>query len=407
MKLKYNYSVVIFCVAFLLQSCSSNEEVRTPFSAIEKNEDFIKSNHKFAFETFKKIAQDETEENFMISSVSLSLALGMAYNGAENDTKNAFEETLNYTEFLPTETNNLNKEIIYHLSDNSQGSLFEIANSIWTEKTFAVKEDFIKINKEFYDAEVQSVDFSDPNSLQRINDWVNTKTRKKIPKILEELNPNLKMILLNALYFKSDWKYTFKEENTQELPFYGETSTDNVQMMKFTNDLSFYQNDHFESIKLPYKNDKFSMTIFLPKENSTTLAITNLLTIENWQHWNENYFTIPVDLEMPKFKFSYEKKLNNPLSDIGLSVAFTDAANFAGMSDSPLKISFIIQKTFIEVDEKGTEAAAVTAIGMELTNIGSSNRIVRLNKPFLYVITEKETGSICFLGKLGMPKNEE
>jgi serpin B len=407
MKLKYNYPVVIFCVAFLLQSCSSNEEVRTPFSAIEKNEDFIKSNNKFAFEIFKKVAQVESEENFMISPVSLSLALGMAYNGTENSTKNAFEETLNYTEFSPNETNNLNKEIIYHLSDNSQGSLFEIANSLWIEKTFAIKEAFIKINKEFYDAEVQSLDFSDPNSLQRINDWVRSKTHEKIPTIIETLDPNLKMILLNALYFKSDWKYNFKEENTQELPFYGETSTDNVQMMRRTNDLSFYQNEHFESIKLPYKNEKFSMTIFLPKENNTTSDITNLLNIENWQHWNESYTKVPVDLEMPKFKFSYEKKLNNPLSDMGISIAFTDAANFAGISDIPLKISFIIQKTFIEVDEKGTEAAAVTAIGMVLTNIGSSDRIVRLNKPFLYVITEKETGSICFLGKLGMPKNEE
>jgi serpin B len=407
MKLKYNYPVVIFCIAFLLQSCYSNKEGRTPFSAIEKNEDFIKANHKFAFEIFKRVAEEESEENFMISPVSLSLALGMVYNGAESDTKNAFEETLNYQDFLTNETNNLNKEITYHLSDNSQGSLFEIANSIWTEKTFAIKEEFIKKNKEFYDAEVQSLDFYDPNSLQRINDWVRSKTHEKIPTIIETLDPNLKMILLNALYFKSDWKYTFKEENTQELPFYGETSTDNVQMMRLTNDLSFYQNEHFESIKLPYKNEKFSMTIFLPKENNTTSDITNLLNIENWQDWNESYTKVPVDLEMPKFKFSYEKNLNNPVSDMGLNIAFTDAANFTGISDIPLKISFIVQKTFIEVDEKGTEAAATTAIGMTLTNVGSSSRMVRLNKPFLYVITEKETGSICFLGKLGMPKNEE
>jgi serpin B len=407
MKLKYNYFIVIFYVAFLLQSCSSNEEGRAAFSAIEKNVDFIKANNKFAFEIFKKVAEEESEENIMISPVSISLALGMTYNGARNNTKNAFEETLNYADFLPNETNNLNKEITYHLSDNSQGSLFEIANSIWIEKTFSIKEEFIKINKEFYDAEVQSLDFSDPNALQRINDWVHSKTREKTPTIIEELAPNLKMILLNALYFNSDWKYTFKEENTQELPFYGETSAENVQFMKLTNKLSFYQNEKFVSIKLPYKNEKFSMTIFLPKENNTTSDIKNLLNIENWQNWNESYTEVPIDLEMPKFKFSYEKKLNNPLSDMGLSIAFTDAANFEVISDIPLKISFIIQKTFIEVDEKGTEAAAVTAIGMEPTSLGSSNRMVRLNKPFLYAITEKETGSICFIGKLGMPKNDE
>jgi len=405
-KFKYliNASFLLLLLSFI--SCEEQEE-KNPFTSVARSSEFIEANNRFAIDIFKKVANEEEKENLMISPVSLSLALGMAYNGAANKTKTAFEETLNYNTFLPNEINNLNKEIIYNLTDNSQGSLFEVANSIWTEKTFPVKEEFIKTNQEFYAAEVESLDFSDSNSVNSINNWVKTKTRNKIPKIIEELSSDLKMILINALYFKSDWKYTFKEEDTKELPFYGENGTENVQMMHLTNDLSFYESGEFSSVKLPYKNDKFSMTIFLPKENNTTSNITNLLTIENWQNWNKNYTIIPIDLEMPKFKFSYKKELNNPLSDLGLDIAFSDNANFIGISDINLKISYILQKTFIEVDEKGTEAAAVTAIGFTTTSTGSSNKLIRLNKPFLFAITEKETGSIFFLGKVGMPKAEQ
>lgn len=398
-------SILLFLSIFI--SCEITQQTeRERFSAIEKNKEFIEANNKFAFDVFKKVFNEETRENLMISPVSLSLALGMTYNGAENETKTAFEKALNYTQFLPSEINNLNKEIIYNLSDNSPGAIFEVANSIWVDKTFPVKEDFINTNKTFYNAEVESLDFSNENSLKVINNWVSDKTYQKIPTIIDEISPSLKMILINALYFKSDWKHTFQEENTKELPFYGEQSTENVLMMHLTNALAFYENENFSSVKLPYKNEKYAMTVFLPKENQTTKSITNLLNIENWQKWNESYSTIPVDLEMPKFKLSYKKNLNKPISELGLGVAFTSSANFGNISDTSLQISYILQKTFIEVDEKGTEAAAVTAIGIKTTSVGPSNKSFRLNKPFLYAITEKETGSICFLGKVGMPENE-
>jgi serpin B len=390
----------------ILFSCENNQSTKEPFSSIEKNKDFIEANNKFAFDLFKKVYNEEIKENLMISPVSLSLAMGMTYNGAEKETKIAFENTLNYTEFIPAEINNLNKEIIYNLSDNASGTIFEVANSIWTEKAFPVKDKFINTNKAFYNAEVQNLDFSDGNSLNIINNWVADKTYQKIPTIIDELSPSLKMILVNALYFKSDWKYNFKEENTKKLPFYGENTTENVQMMHLTNELPFYESENFSSVKLPYNNEKFSMTIFLPKENQTISDIINLLDVENWQQWNKNYFSTAVNLEMPKFKLSYKKKLNKAVSELGLGLAFTDAANFNGISNSTLEISYILQKTFIEVDEKGTEAAAVTAVGISTMSIGLPNKTLRLNKPFLYTITEKETGSICFLGKVGMPKNE-
>ena len=387
-------------------SCLNNDDEKTPFNTLTKGKEFVEANNKFAFDIFRKISNEENEENFMISPVSLSLALGMTYNGAEDETKTAFENTLNYTAFDSDEINALNKEIISNLANSSSGSLFEIANSIWIKNSFPVKEDFINTNKNYYNAEVEKLDFSDANSVNIINNWVSDKTHQKIPEIIDGISNESVMFLINALYFKSDWKYTFKEENTIELPFYGENNTENVKTMHLTADLSFYENEVFTSVKLPYKNDKYSMTVFLPSENKEISNIVDALTNENWLNWNNSYSTEEVALALPKFKFSYKKQLKTPLSDLGLAVAFSNSANFSGISNTPLFISFVLQKTFIEVDEKGTESAAVTVVGIETTSTGSSNKIVTLNKPFLFTITEKETGSICFIGKVGMPKND-
>tara|TARA_R110001592_G_scaffold63124_4_gene193315 strand:- start:3643 stop:4860 length:1218 start_codon:yes stop_codon:yes gene_type:complete len=396
----------IICAVVILQSCSSNVEEEKKFNTITNGEAFIKANNKFAFDVFKEVSKLDAEENSMISPVSLSLALGMTYNGAAGVTKTAFESTLNYSNFYPTEINTINKEIIYHLSNVSSGTVFEIANSIWVKKDFLVKEEFLAVNKNFYDAEVRNLDFSDGNSLNIINDWVSDKTYQKIPKIIEKIDPLDVMFLINALYFKSDWKYSFDVEDTEDLPFYGENSTQSVKMMNLTNDLSFYENEYFSSVKLPYKNNKYTMTLFLPNETKTTSDILELLNTENWEKWNALFLTKEVALKMPRFKFSYEKLLNKALTDMGLGNAFSADANFNGISNENLSISFVIQKTFIEVNEKGTEAAAVTATGISTTSIDPSKKIMILNKPFLFSITENETGSICFIGKIGMPKND-
>jgi serpin B len=396
----------IICAVVILQSCSSNVEEEKKFNTITNGEAFIKANNKFAFDVFKEVSKLEAEENSIISPVSLSLALGMTYNGADGETKTSFENTLNYSNFYPTEINTINKEIVYHLSNVSSGTVFEIANSIWVKKDFLVKEEFLAVNKNFYDAEVRNLDFSDGNSLNIMNDWVSDKTYQKIPKIIEKIDSLDVMFLINALYFKSDWKYSFDVEDTESLPFYGENSTQSVKMMNLTNDLSYYENEYFSSVKLPYKNNKYTMTLFLPNETKTTSDILQVLDTENWGKWNALFLTKEVALKMPRFKFSYEKLLNKALTDMGLGKAFSADANFNGISNENLSISFVIQKTFIEVNEKGTEAAAVTATGISTTSIDPSKKIVILNKPFLFSITENETGSICFIGKIGMPKND-
>lgn len=396
----------LLCIVLVFQSCTSNIEEEKKFDTVANGRTFIKANNKFAFDIFKKVSNLETKENTMISPISLSLALAMTYNGSEGATKAAFENTLNYSNFDVAEINTINKEIIHHLASSSSGSLFEIANSIWIKKDFLVKEEFLDVNKNFYNAEIRNLDFSNINSLNIINDWVSDKTNQKIPKILEKIDPLDVMFLINALYFKSDWKHSFNVKDTEDLLFYGENSTQSVKMMNLTNDLSFYENEHFMAVKLPYKNDKYTMTLFLPNESKTTSDILEVLNTDNWDSWNTLFSTKEVALKMPKFKFSYEKLLNNSLIDMGLGNSFSADANFNGISNDNLSVSFVIQKTFIEVNEKGTEAAAVTAVGISTTSIDPSKKVMIVNKPFLFSITENETGAICFIGKIGMPKND-
>jgi serpin B len=343
----------------------------------------------------------------MISPVSASLALGMVYNGADNETKFAFDEVFNYGDASLEEVNGINQSLINYLTENVSGTQFSIANSLWMNQDYSFHNNFISLNRKYYDAEVENLDFADPNTLKKINNWVSDKTQKKIPTILESIDQGTVLYAINALYFKSDWKYTFKEENTKNLPFHPEgSSAKSVPMMNMTENLSFMSNSIFSSVKLPYKNDKFSMTVFLPNEDKTLNDVIEVLVENDKTNWESQYTIQNVNLSLPKFTFSYKKEFNDALINMGLGIAFSDAADFSLMSAARTQISFVLQKTFIEVNEKGTEAAAATAVGVMTTSAGPSENRLLIDRPFLFIITENTTNAICFMGKVGMPEIE-
>jgi len=389
----------------MLQGCDKETQQPLPsFESVAKSKQIIRANNEFAFSLFKEIAASEDKANFMISPVSASLVLGMVYNGAEGDTQKAFANTLNYGDATLEETNVVNKNIIDNLTYTGSGSTFKIANSIWIRNTFPVKDSFISLNEEFYNAKAANMDFGDPQTLNTINNWVSDNTNNKIPAILDNIDPSMVLYAINALYFKSDWKYRFDPDKTKNLPFHGDGGqTKSVAMMAMEQNLPYYANDMFASVLLPYKNDKYTMSLLLPNEDKSVSDIIDMMDSKRWDQWHDAYTQAEVTVTMPKYTFSYKKKFNDALINLGLGIAFTDGADFKGISDLSTKISFVLQKTFIEVNEKGTEAAAVTAIGIELTSAVPSNNLV-FDRPFLFVITEKETGSICFIGKVGMPE---
>lgn len=399
--------LIISILASSLIACTETsipEESPITLELTQSNRQVVVANNAFAFEFFSDVYETEnTEINYMVSPLSLSLALGMAYNGSATTTADAFKNVMHFEGLSSEEINAFYQRLIAYLASNSNGSVMEIANSIWIEKTFSVKQNFINVNQTYFNAEVQSLNFSNPTSVDVINNWVSGKTHQKIPTIINSISPSEKLFLINALYFNAKWKYAFKPENTSPQPFYTTTNEFvGAQMMQQTAKVNYLQTATFSAIELPYVHDKFSMVVLLPNEGFGLDAIKSQLNITNWNQWLSQFQLQDVIIQIPKFKYPYENLLNDELMDLGLGIAFTDAADFSGISDISLAISKVIQKTYIDVNEEGTEAAAVTSIGIGTTSVPIIP-IFNANKPFLYIIKENTSGAICFMGKTGLP----
>lgn len=408
-------SFYLFLTLLLLTACDDNTDSTNDITdaLLSKSaQAIVNANNTFAFDFIKEVHQAEEKENYMISPVSLSLALGMAYNGAEGSTKSAFEEVM-YYQNIPEGANDFNKALIASLSSTDNGSIMEIANSLWINEHFPVKQEFIDLNTNYYSAEVQNRNFIDPNTLTAINQWVSDKTHEKIPSILSEISNEAVLYLINALYFNANWKFAFDEDYTDKGGFQTSTgSYKDVDVMKMTEKLPYQSNELFSSVQLPYESDKFSMTVLLPVRGKTTDDIIEAIDNNKWEEWQTSYDdSQEVTIYLPKFKSEYSNQLNDELIALGLGIAFdSDRADFSNISDIRTFISFVLQKTFIDVNESGTEAAAVTIIGFETTSIGDNKPqpiFFNVDHEFLYLITDKATGSICFMGKVGNPEYEE
>lgn len=393
---------LIFTLFLFLVSCNESKQEEISFKKTATSSKIISANNEFAFSFFREISLEQ-EDNYMVSPVSLSLAMGMLINGTQGVTTDLMSEGLGYANFNTENLSEINKNIIDNLSSEN----LKIANSNWIKQGFDVKQNFIDLNKKYYYAEVKTEDFSNPNTVDKINNWASEQTNQKIKTIIDEISNDAVLFLINAIYFKADWKLEFEEKNTNKQLFYPENENNElVEMMHLETDKLFYQkNDLFSSLILPYKNDKYSMTILLPNEDKSTNDIVEKLNSNTWENWQNNYETTDVRLSLPKFKFEYKNSLNDELTNLGFGDLFGNP-NLNGISDANLNVSKVLQKTFIDVNEKGTEAAAVTVIGIEVTSLPQIAEI-NCNKPFLFLITEKNTGSICFIGKVGKPEYSE
>lgn len=377
------------------------------FDYNKKSAEVINTNNDFGLELFKTINMHDRSPNLMMSPTSVSLALGMAYNGADGATKEAFDSVLNYEGLTRDEVNEITRDLINTLVTNSKGNLLEIANSIWYRTGFPVYDAFIAMNRTYYDAEVEELDFSSPDAVKRINKWVADKTHDKIDKVINQLSPESMMVLINALYFNCLWETEFDPDETAMEMFYNEDQAvyGEVEMMKTEATFNYAATDDFTAVELPYKNGKFSMRLFLPAYGSSVDDLIGKLDAATWNSWLEAFAEHDdVQVVMPKFKFEYERSIGADLADMGLGIAFTGEADFSGISDIDLLISEVIHKTYIDVSEEGTEAAAVTAVVFETTSVGPSGPVViRLDRPFLFTITENSSKAIMFAGKLGAP----
>lgn len=397
-------------VLILTSGCSlfeGDDNPEIPFN--EKTAQLIKAENEFGFELFKNIYATETDyQNIMVSPLSVSLALAMTYNGAEGETKTAMEKTLKMHGLSTDDINKTYRDLVSALQSIDPDVLLEIANAIFYRDDFAVENDFVSVNKNYYDAEVAPLDFGAPDAVNTINNWVADKTHDKIEKILDQISRNHVMFLLNAIYFKGAWQTEFNPENTRESSFYLENGESvETKMMHRRDTLPYAANDLFRAIQLDYGKGNYNMYVLLPEPNISISDIINVMDQENWETWMQTFReTESVDIKLPRFKYKYEIKLNDVLTQMGMGMAFTGAADFSGINrNGGLRIDYVKHKTFVEVNEEGTEAAAVTIVAIERTSAGGPNIVpFHVNKPFMYVITEKDTGAILFMGTVKNPE---
>jgi serpin B len=354
----------------------------------------------FAFNVFKKVSAEEGANTFF-SPLSLNMALGMLYNGASGETRTEMAEALGMAGFSETGINEYYQKMSQALQSIDPLTEIGIANSIWYRNGFAVKPPFIETNQKYFDAAVRELDFNQPDAANIINQWCADKTKNRIEEIVDNPIPHdVVMYLINALYFKSNWQFEFDRANTYSTTF---TQTDHQQKMvnMMTHPsitLPFYGDEHLTCVEIPYGNQAFSMVVMLPNNNMNIEQLIDYLDIAKWQNILSNMHERTMMLGLPRFKIECDIPLNKPVQNIGIHRIF--AGGFDNISDVDLAVSNIKQKTFVEVNEEGTEAAAVTSVEVTTTSAPPS---FFANRPFLYLIKEKSTGVILFIGRMDEP----
>lgn len=401
-------AVLAFGMICSCQQVDSGNDVIKNIEMDEKSSQLISADNEFGLELFQQIRDESTEENIMISPLSISVAFAMAYNGADGNTKTEMEKAMKLNGLTPEQINNSYKMLINALQSLDKDVVFELANAIYYADGFQVKTDFLNINKNIYNAEVEKLDFAAPAAVETINNWVAGKTHNKITKIVEQLNPLDRMVLLNAVYFNGIWKNKFAEEGTHNLPF---TKTDDttieVAMMNKKEKLDYISNSLFSAIKMPYGEGQYNMIVMLPANGKNAQDVINSLSSENWKSWESAFkVTDNVVVTMPRFKFEFKTELNKVLTKMGMAKAFQPGiADFSKISAEDLYISAALHKSYIDVNENGTEAAAVTSITFSNTSAGNEppKTYFTVNKPFVFTITEKDTEAILFIGEVQHP----
>ena len=357
------------------------------------------ANTKFGFNLLQDLRERDPGGNIFISPLSISIALTMTYNGAIGETERAMAETLEIDGLDLSTINNSNKALRDSFENPDPKVEISIANSIWSRQGIEFNPEFLERNREFFGAEIASLDFNSPQATTTINEWVDTNTNGKIEKIVDRIDPQTLLFLINAIYFKGNWQDKFNKSMTRPGTFHLTNGNQKqVQMMHRKGVYPYFRGERFEATSLPYGDGRLGMYIFLPNRDSDLNKFLRNLNAENWQTWISQLQGRRHELMLPRFKLKYEVKLNDTLEALGMGIAFGGSANFSGMGQS-LFISEVRHKTFVEVNEEGTEAAAATVV-MIPTSVPP---VFRVDRPFFFAIYDAGTETILFMGTVVEP----
>jgi serine protease inhibitor len=414
--------VILFIGLLIFATCDSNiigpkspkGELPRDLTVAEKL--LIEADQSFSYDIFRQTVAWETEyENLMISPLSISMALAMTLNGAEGQTYDDMREALYLSGMEIDEINEAFKSLIELLITVDPEVNVKIANSIWHADWLPVKEDFLERMRNHYGAEIEGLDFTDPASVDVINAWVRENTEELIEEIIDEIPDHIVMYLINALYFKGDWLRQFDTEDTRKADFHLETGESvEVDMMHQEGRFGIHFSNDVQMIELPYGDSLFTMTVLMPADSDMPIDrfVEEKVTASNLDNWRSNLSVDSRDItvQLPKFEMEYEIKYNDILKAMGMEIAFDDRyADFSGIADlselnAPTRHGLVIDevkhKTFIRVDEEGTEAAAVTSVGVGIVSMPPQ---MIVNRPFVFIIHERESGTNLFMGKVKNP----
>jgi serpin B len=376
------------------------DELPRALSAAERA--VLEASNRFAFRLAGELLPVGPGENLFFSPLSASMALGMTLNGAGGATFDQMREVLGFEGLGQSAINEGYRDLIELLVGLDPSVRFEIGNSIWQELGFPVEPDFLDRVEDHFGAEVEEVDFGDASTLERINGWVDEATEGTIEQIFSALPVNVVMVLLNAIYFKGDWTVPFDEDFTSIGDFHrSDGSTVPTDLMMRDDTVAYVATERFQAVDLPYGGGAFSMTVILPAEGVSPEELVQELDEDAWQGWLGGLFTTRVALTLPSFELEWEAKLNEALETLGMVDAFDPGrADFTRLTPGGgVWIDLVKQKAFVRVDEKGTEASAATAVVI----VQSAPPSVRVDRPFLFVVRERLSGTILFMGIVNDP----
>ena len=409
------WSAVTLALAGLVVRCgqepiSGPQEITRLPRQLEAGETaLVRADNAFGLKLFREVHAQENGENLFIAPLSVGMALGMAYNGADGTTKEAMQRTLELQGLELPEVNESYRTLIDLLRDLDPAVEFRIANSIWYDQAYTFEQDFLQVNRDFFDAEVAGLDFASPSAAPTINDWVDRNTNGRIKEIVDSpISPELVMFLINAIYFKGDWTNPFDEELTREGTFTKvDGSEKQVEMMSYAKPdtvLAYLDGDAgVQVLDMQYGGKAYSMTIVMPQQPADIDALVQGLDSETWERWIDGLAEMQAQVTMPKFTLEYDIELNTALEALGMEVAFDPLnADFTRIysGGQRIYISKVKHKTFVDVNEKGTEAAAVTSVEIGVTSLPP---MIIVDKPFVFAIREKFSGAILFLGVMVDP----
>ena len=370
-------------------------------------------NNKFAFSFYHRMQGSTANENQCWSPFSISTALAMVYAGARNETALQMSRTLNFEPSVKFHDDF--RKLLKRLDEGTEGKIrLNIANGLWAQRGFEFLDAYLALAHSRYGSELENIDFKDEAAREKtridINSWVEKKTNNRIKDLLGrgDLNSMTRLVLVNAIYFYGEWAESFKKESTRPDEFMLTDGTRiTVPFMNRQDRYGYYEDQEMQVLEIPYRGNRASMVIFLPKKDNLMEAFTSSLDYKHYGEIMDSMKFTGVRLSLPKFRIDFKLDLANTLSEMGMPLAFSqEEADFSGMTGKrDLSISNVIHQAFISVDEKGTEAAAATAVTMCMMAAPNKVRPVVFNAdhPFVFLIRDNETGSILFMGRIMKP----